>query len=208
MRLSTRTNGLRQSERISLAFLGAVAGLFGVLALIGASVEAISTTFDAETRTTLSTAAVVPADAASGSAALVSGTFASADVTLRGVSFAARALLGGGTLINGLMYAVLAAAVVYLCVNLWRGRPFSRSATWLFATASIALLAGGILGQGLITTGQFLIAGELNSDPVGSVFPMASTGTLFPVFAGIGLGVIAAAFEFGQRLQRDTDGLV
>lgn len=208
MRTSTTTNGLRQSERFSLALLGALAGFSGLMALIGATAEAIATTFNAETHTTLSTVATVPADAATGSASLVTGNFASAEVTLTGVSFGARALLGSGILINGLMYAALAAAVVFLCISLWRGRPFSRLATWLFATASITLLAGGILGVGLITIGQFILAGELNADPTGSVFPMASTASFFPVFAGIALGVIAAAFEFGQRLQRDTDGLV
>ncbi|GAB3127033.1 hypothetical protein [Glaciibacter psychrotolerans] len=208
MRISTRTNGLRRSERLSLAFCAAVAAIFGVLAFIGALSQTIAALFNTEIQATLSTVATVPADAANGSAALVTGTFATADVTLTGVSVAARVLLGSGILATGLMYATLAAAVVFLCVSLWRGRPFSRLATWLLATASITLLAGGVLGQGLSVAGQFMIASELNPDPIGSVFPFAGTGTLFPLVAGIGLGVIAAAFEFGQRLQRDTDGLV
>ena len=211
MKLTTTTvtpAGLRRSERVTLGFLAAVTALVGVLTFITAINEAIALAFGVETQLSLSTNATVPSDAATGTASLVQGTFSTATVTLVGVSTGARAFLGGGALVTGLMFAVLTAAFVYLCVGLIRGRPFSRSTTWLLATASSTLIAGGMITLGLTSIGLFMVAGELNADPIDSIFPMASTVSLMPIFAGIALGAIAAAFEFGQRLQRDTEGLV
>ncbi|MFT2817591.1 hypothetical protein [Leifsonia sp. A12D58] len=204
----TPPTGLRRSERIALSFLAAVTAVFGILVLVSAITQAISLAFDPHTQMSLSTNAQVPSGAATGTASLVQGTFSTATVTLAGISAAARAFLSGGTLVNGLMLATLAAAFTYLCVGLIRGRPFSRHATWLLATASTTLVLGGVITLGLSSIGQFMVAGELNADPSNTIFPMASTVSLMPIFAGIALGAIAAAFEFGQRLQRDTEGLV
>lgn len=206
----TRTgrSGLRLSERISLALFALIAAAAG----IGFGVSAVFGILDAmvgdTVHTVLSAQEAVPAGAATGSATLVSGEFDSATVVISGLDLASRSLLAGGILVTALMYLTLAAAIVFICVNLMRGRPFSRSSTWWLATASLLLIGGGLVGAGLFTFGQLMIAAQLNADPTMSVFPMAGTISLTPVFVGVGIAVIAAVFEFGERLQRETEGLV
>lgn len=206
-RPTSRTQ-LRRSERLSLLFFALVAALFGIamaISSVGAIVEMLA---GAETPVALSANQAVPLDAATGTAALVRGTFDSANVVISGLDFGSRALLAGGILIRALSYLALATTVVILCVGLYRGRPFTRSVTWVLTMASLTLMAGGILGSALTVAGQFMIASQLNSDPTMSVFPLAGNADLVPLFIGIGLGAVAAAFDIGERLQRDTEGLV
>ncbi len=211
MKLSTRPtsrSALRRSERVSLLFFAVVAAAFGIAIAVSASGAIAGVVNGAETHLLLSTAQAVPLDAATGPASLISGTFESANVVISGLNFGSRALIAGGILARTLTYLALALTIVVLCIGLFRGRPFTRSVTWMLTTASLVLMTGGLMGSALTVAGQFAIAAQLNSDPTQSVFPFAGNADLVPVFIGLGLGAVAAAFEIGERLQRDTEGLV
>lgn len=198
---------LRLSERLSLAFFGLVAAASGIGFAVSATFALVDALGGNDVHVSLSAAQAVPAGAATGTATLVSGTFDSANAVISGLDFTSRAFLAGGVLVTALMYLTLATAIVFVCISLFRSRPFSRSMTWALATASMTLIAGGLIGGGLTTAGQFMVAAQLNADPVGSVFPFAGSGDIAPLLFGLGLAAIAAAFELGERLQRNTERL-
>ena len=100
--------------------------------------------------------------------------------------------------------AVIALLAVFAW-NVGRGRAFSRANVRVVWWATIALLVGWILG-GLFTTmgvnGALSAVSEYSYD--GVLF-----STDWAAFWGImALGAIGAAFQVGERLQRDTEGLV
>ncbi|SDS09670.1 hypothetical protein [Microterricola viridarii] len=208
--MSTHTAGfqLRRSERGSLLFFTVVAAAYGILVAVGSAARIVSVLSAPTVEAQMSAVFAVPASAVTGAATLVSGSFDSAQLVLADVSTTARLLLAGSALALGLAQVLIAGTIVFTSVGLVRGRPFGRRMTWLLATASITLIAGGLLGYALGTAAQFTIAAELNPDPVGSVFPFAGGFDLTIVFVGVVLGVVAAAFEIGERMQRDTEGLI
>jgi hypothetical protein len=68
-------------------------------------------------------------------------------------------------------------------------------------------MAGGLLGQAVRANAFSEIVSELDLESAGLPgFEM--TVDLAPLGWGFALAVVAGAFEIGQRLQRDTEGLV
>ena len=104
--------------------------------------------------------------------------------------------------------AATVAVIALLAVFAWnvaRGRAFSRANVRVVWWATFTLLVGWILG-GLFTTmgvnGALSAVSEYSYD--GVLF-----STDWAAFWGImALGVVGAAFQVGERLQRDTEGLV
>lgn len=201
--------GLRNSERTAVAVLAAIALAYAVVTVIGSISQLLQTLNSTGMHITLDANSPVPPDAAgSGTATILSGSFVGADLIVTGASSTARALLGTGILITGIMHITLAVAFALLCLSLIRGRPFTRSMTWLLSAASGILIIGGMLGQGFIAFAQFMVASELTGDSLQGAFPIAAHINFLPILVGIGLGAVASAFDIGQRMQRDTDGLV
>jgi hypothetical protein len=200
-------SGLDRSDRFVLTLFAALAALVGIVSLVGA-VPGIAGLFSDTVTVAVSSDMAVPTDAASGSASIVSGTFDRAVLVVSGIDLGARIALAGSAVATTLTTAAVAASVVALCVAILKGRPFVRSVTWLLATASITLIAGSIIGAGLDTIAMFFIAAALNPEPIDSVFPLASEYDFAPLLIGLVLGVVATAFQLGQKMQRDTDGLV
>ncbi|WP_167137967.1 hypothetical protein [Diaminobutyricimonas sp. TR449] len=196
------------SERLSLVLFAVLAGVYGIAATVTAVTAFIEVVGGTEATVTLSTEYPVPPDAAVGTATVLSGNFDSATVVVSALDWLSRAFLGGGILVTALMHLTIAATIVYLCLGLVRGRPFARPMTWLLATTSNVLILGGLIGAGLTIAGQFSIASQLDPDPAETVFPMAGYADLAPLVVGVALAAAAAAFELGERLQRDTEGLV
>lgn len=100
------------------------------------------------------------------------------------------------------------AAIVLLgmfCVRLARGHAFTRGTIRLVTSGWVVLLAGWALGW-LFTT--MSVNGALSA-----VSNYSYLGVLFeiswvPVFAIVAIGVVGVALQLGERMQRDTEGLV
>ena len=122
--------------------------------------------------------------------------------------------LGGGmpfwlilsALMPALSYAAALVSVAVLSLRVWQGNPFEKSALRMLDVAATSILVAAVVGgtvqlwtsRGVITT---VFGAENYVEP--------STGIdLTLVGVGVGLTVISLAFRIGQRLQRDTDGLV
>jgi len=98
---------------------------------------------------------------------------------------------------------------VYLSWRLLRAKPFKKSLTVVFITAGAALMIGNILSIGFDSFGRVLLVSELLGDEkIGGFWPMAVQADLAPIGFGLALLIVACAFEYGERLTRETDGLV
>ncbi|HEY1106410.1 hypothetical protein MUN74_12955 [Agromyces endophyticus] len=103
--------------------------------------------------------------------------------------------------------AIVAGIVLLglLCWNLARGRAFTRQNTRIVWTGAAVLTVGWVFGS-LFTT--MSVNGAL-----AAVSDHTYDGVLFStdftaMFGLLALGVVGAAFQIGERLQRDTEGLV
>lgn len=143
-----------------------------------------------------------------GRASVASGETTTAEMTVDGLSMTARLLLGSGTLLLILVQVMIAIAIVVLCRQLLDGRPFVTALRRLIGALAVVVLVGGMFGQALYGFGNFQVATELNSDPIGSEFPMMMHIDSTPFIVGFSLALVAMAFSIGERLQRETEGLV
>lgn len=157
---------------------------------------------------TLFADAPLPDTASAGTARLLEGSFSTAQVAVNGLSALPRFLLTletGTALVTGLL---VSATVAYFCWSVLRRRPFNRPVFALVALVGYALILGTIVGQGFGGLGRMIAAGELNADPASGFWPLAALVDLGPAGTGLVLLVAAGSIRLGQRLQRDTDGLI
>jgi hypothetical protein len=118
---------------------------------------------------------------------------------------AAVAALIAAAVLTSLLTIGTCVAVGWLCVRVFIGRPFVRSATLGISVVAILVLLAGLgtpMLRGIANTeavehagfeGLALLLYEVDFAPLGAAFALI---------------VVAAAFEIGQRLQRETQGLV
>jgi len=151
----------------------------------------------------------LPTSADGGTAELLQGRYESAVVTVGDLSGAAFGLLTTGLVFSIVTTATVALAFVYLSWRLLRSKPFKKSLSIAFITAGSALLIGTILSIGFEGLGRMILASELvGEDKAAGFWPMAASGDLGPIGFGLALLIVACAFEYGERLTRETDGLV
>ena len=107
--------------------------------------------------------------------------------------------------VHGLAIVAGITLLALLCWNLARGRAFARANVRIMFWGASVLTAGWFLGS-LLTTmtvnGALSAVSEYDYD--GITF---STNWAFP-FAILAIAAVGAAFQVGERLQRDTEGLV
>ena len=123
----------------------------------------------------------------------------------------------------------LSVVVLLLCVRLVRGQPFVRHMTWALAIFAVVIAAFG-LGSQLVRRAPFGIPDltvrtdlermmrALQAPPLPNISinhsalytPAAGPLPLDFTLLGVAvlIGLVAAAFAIGQRMQRDTEGLV
>jgi hypothetical protein len=109
-----------------------------------------------------------------------------------------------------LLYLSIAVVAIELGRRLWRGRPFFRSVTIALQVLAIVLIVAGtgleVLGNLTTSLAQEELTGGSPDTPLGMTWGWTFIGGWF--FAGIALALVAGAFQMGERLQRDTEGLV
>ncbi len=132
-------------------------------------------------------------------------------------------------LINAVLVLALCAVVLLLCLRMLRGGPFVAPTTASLAVFAVLLGVGSIASQ-VVRRAPFGVdsptvaavreAAQLDivstdHPELGAYFdaspyvPGSDPGLdLFPLGIAILLGLIAAAFWLGHRMQRDTEGLV
>ncbi len=113
--------------------------------------------------------------------------------------------------------ALPALATVIVCASLWwlglsliRQRAFRRSMAPILGTAAIALVVSGFLAPlfGAFARAQVVEHLTGSGAETGEFWAFQYQLYLAPIGWGIALALVATAFEVGQRLQRETEGLV
>ncbi|MCW4385393.1 hypothetical protein OH146_06355 [Salinibacterium sp. SYSU T00001] len=166
------------------------------------------------------------------------GGFRSADVVLAGLGIDARAFLAAGHAVQGATFIVIAITIALLCQRLLAdGGGFATPLTRAVTLTGATVAAGGIVWQVLFAIGGSIASEQalrvsgwtsenapgpdqqgLDPQWEGTPYDPLATGlpepTIFaqldfwPILLGLALAAVAFAFRRGERLQRDTEGLV
>jgi len=138
------------------------------------------------------------------SGSMVSGSFV-------GLTVGPRLLIAAGQLCAAVLSAAPAAAIGVICFQLLRGEPFARVASRTLFVSAIVVLVAGIAADLTTAIGTGLAVAEvLPIDGLSSSIEPRFTLTvqLWPFGAALALAALAGVFRYGERLQRDTAGLV
>lgn len=136
-----------------------------------------------------------------------------APLTVDGLGTAARIWLAAGTFIEGAVAVTLLLVIARFARQSISDTPFTPRLSRLLVVGGVALAVGGLLGQiasgiaGLLAHEQlFALSPEALGD--GIAVPPALTFDLWPLGVGLALVVVAGLVRSGERLQRETAGLV
>ena len=184
-----------------LAMLGMLA--FGATSIVGSLVDGTITT-------QLVTAQPLPPEADAGTATLVDGGFEMATVTVTDVTpatFVVDTIARSAGLLTQL---AVAASLAMLCWSLVSNKPFRRRLSLTITLAGGTVLLGGIISAGLAVFSSWFIAEQLNaaSDGLDGFWPISAAVDPIFIVLGFGLMFVGLAFDYAERLQRDTAGLV
>lgn len=133
------------------------------------------------------------------------GSSALSNVTIPGLDPGPIIVHTAALIVIALAHLVLAAAAYLLARGILRGAPFSRLISRQLFAAAAALLVIAIVGQLLnwwaaaLAVANFKTLGGLSPEP--PINPLVIT-------IALALVLVAGAFRYGERLQRETEGLV
>jgi hypothetical protein len=203
--LSTGRRVITLLEKSVLGFIAGVAAAIGLLDagfLVG-RIVGLSTP-GPHTLESVPLADPVAADAIA-SSSIVSADYRTVTLVVTELPDAAIAALIAAAVLSSLLTIGTCVAVAWLCVRVLIGRPFVRSATLGISVVAILVLLAGF--------GAPMLRGIANTEAVEFLGYDHLALLLFevdfaPLGAAFALIVVAAAFEIGQRLQHETQGLV
>lgn len=159
-------------------------------------------------------------------ARVTGGGFSQAAVQVAGLAGAPRAWLAAGYLLQGAMGVVIGVVAAILCTSVIKQNPFRPVLIRGINLSASAVIVGG-LGWQICST----VAGDLASaqvlgidgweldttkvhwDDVRQIVGLPGTGfqltlDFWPLWVALALFAVSAVFRYGQRLQKDTEGLV
>lgn len=132
-------------------------------------------------------------------------TVEQAIVTVPSPAAATQFALVAEPIVIGLAIVSGIVLLALLCWNLARGHAFTRGNTRIIWWGSAVLTGGWVLGslfQTMSVNGALSAVSDYGYDGI------TFSTNWAPFFAVLVLAVIGAAFQVGERLQRDTEGLV
>lgn len=138
---------------------------------------------------------------------LASAQVESVALTIDDLAATPRGYLIVAAILGSLLTIGVCAVVAWLCLRVFVGRPFVRSATWGIGAVAILVILGGIGSSFFGAIAHAEIARDLGLTGAG-LPALELVIDLSPFGWGLALAVVAGAFELGQRMQRDTEGLV
>jgi hypothetical protein len=150
----------------------------------------------------------VPADLPIGpGGSPVAGTLHQISFTAADIDPISAGSYAAAIIVTGLAYLVVIACILRFCLNLARGQAFIRENTKLITITASTILVGTALAAFCNTmgaNGAFAALGDGALEPNNAV----TAEYWVAMFACVTLGAVAVAFRAGERLQRDTEGLV
>jgi hypothetical protein len=210
MTLQTRqSRALGLIEKTILGFIAGAAaaiGIVDVVMLVGRVIRLAT-----EQAITLTGVPLVEADAVSvreAASSVVAAHYETVAITVDGAPPAVRGYLIAAAILGTLVSIGICVVLAWLCLRVFVGRPFVTSATWGIGLVAILVILGG-LGSSLASSIANAEAIEfLALDSSQGLMAFEVSIDLAPLGWGLALAVVAGAFEIGQRMQRDTTGLV
>jgi hypothetical protein len=134
----------------------------------------------------------------------ISGNLESATVGVNNLTGFALTLKAIGDGLGVLAQVALALCAYGIGRALLRGRPFSRDVTRNAIIAAVSLLGFGVASQLVSWWARVVILNEMDSVQ----FSRNLTFDPAVLTAGLAVALVAVAFRYGERMQRDTEGLV
>lgn len=204
-----RTRGDRVLGLVEKTILGFIAGAAAAIGVVEA-VFLVQRIIDRATSAEITLRGVplaesLPAELADASPAIVSAGYDTVTLVVDGAPDSARAALIVAAVVTSLLTIGICAAVAWLCLRVFVGRPFVRSATWGIGIVAILVIVAGMAAPFFTGLANAETAKALGLDELPALLIVFDAA---PLGWGLALAVVAAAFEIGQRLQRDTQGLV
>lgn len=148
--------------------------------------------------------------AASGLGLGAAGHYTALSATIPSLPSEPAALLAWSAALNQLGVLAILALVFVLAHRLRSAVLFTANSVWIIGACGVVLALAGTVGQVLngwaLTRVADLVAGS-GRDAGESVILEAEFAT-GPLMLGIVLVLVAAVFQYGSRLQKDTEGLV
>jgi hypothetical protein len=182
----------------------------GVLIAVSAVHSVVTTIQTGQVASLLAVEQTLPGRANGGSADLVAGHYAIADVLVAGLPSGVIALHLFGTVTNAVMALVLAATLAMISWRLLRSTPFARRLSATVSAAGGLFMVGSLASAGVGVMAAWLTADDLNTPAAdgAGLWPMVATVDPTLIALGFGMLVVGLAFEYGEHLHRDTVGLV
>lgn len=109
--------------------------------------------------------------------------------------------------IGGIAIGLITASFAYVLWRVAQRRPFHRTTHVAALVAGCAIAFGSLLSQGIGGLGRMIAADELGPS-LGGVTEIGFLFEPLPIVVGFGVLALAYVFRAGERLQRDTEGLV
>ncbi len=134
----------------------------------------------------------------------ISGNLETATIGVPGISAFALTLKSIGDALGALSQVALALCAAGVGRALLAGRPFSRAVTRNAIIAAIALLILGAASQLVGWWARVVILDEMQN----LSFSRSLDFNPAVLTAGLAVALVAVTFRYGERLQRDTEGLV
>jgi len=195
-------------DKLSLQLILAGIVIYAVVVLIAGIVDIVMSLASGDRLLSLTINEPLPTGVDTGTATLLDGRLDSARVYVTDLTPITTGLLDAGLIVGVITQVLVAASFAYLAFRLLRRRPFMKSLTWSFLAAGAVLLIGSIVAQALTGFGSWLVATELGSNPDNDFWQMSFSVDVAPLGFGFALMLVGSAFEYAQKLSRDTEGLV
>ncbi|HEX4444447.1 MAG TPA: hypothetical protein VHZ81_12805 [Galbitalea sp.] len=138
---------------------------------------------------------------------IVSGHYSYATVVVTGLPGSVTAYVLIASIATMLTKVALCLTIALLAWRMLHQRPFRRSLTKSVGIAGTILAVGGLLSQGATALAGRATATLLNQNDH-SFWPVAGRFDPTWIVFGVVLLLVALAFEYGERLQNDSEGLV
>jgi ribose/xylose/arabinose/galactoside ABC-type transport system permease subunit len=200
-------DGTRFISKVDMVFVMLLAAAVAAASLVLAARELISL-MSAPVTLELPLENVRPGTIEPTPEAVVEARYTAVDVTLAGIPPYEFKLLAWSVLLVAACIVAVCGLVFGVALQLFRGRPFATALTWGIAVTGIFVAAAGMAAQVLDAAARNRLVASL------SLFPHAGGNYYImefnpaPLAVGLVMALIAGIFQRGQRLQRDSEGLV
>ncbi|GAA1542748.1 hypothetical protein HD600_000772 [Microbacterium ginsengiterrae] len=206
--MNNRTGRMRMIEAVTLGVVATGAVSIAIASIVSTVADAVeifgspvtvSLPVHGADMTTLQDAAGVD-----------SAEYTEAAVSLATVDPGTRWLLLLETALPALATVIVCMALWWLGLSLIRQRTFRRSMPHIIGGAAIGLIVVGMIGPllGGFARAQAVEQLTASGADTGEFWSFLFQVDLSPIGWGIALALVATAFEVGQRLQRETEGLI